>query len=79
MYLEHYGLKEPPFATAPDERYVWLSPRLEALLDRLEEEIRRGSGGIMLLTGEFGSGKTLVARLLLARLSEADIRIARIR
>jgi len=79
MYLEHYGLKEPPFATAPDERYVWLSPRLKALLDRLEEEVRHGSGGIMLLTGEFGSGKTLVARLLLARLQQADIRIARIR
>ncbi len=79
MYLDHYGLQEPPFATAPDERYAWMSPRLEALLDRLEQEIRRGSGGIMLLTGEFGSGKTLVARLLLARLAEADIRIARIR
>lgn len=79
MYLDHYGLQEPPFATAPDERYAWLSPRLEALLDRLEQEIRRGSGGIMLLSGEFGSGKTLVARVLLARLAQADIRIARIR
>jgi len=79
MYLEHYGLLEPPFATAPDERYVWMSERLGGVLERLEQEIRRGSGGILLLTGEFGSGKTLLARLLLARLEQADIRIARIR
>ncbi|GAB3027566.1 ExeA family protein [Oleiagrimonas citrea] len=79
MYLDYYGLKEAPFATAPDERFVWLPPRLEALLERLEREIRSGSGGIMLLSGEYGSGKTLMARLLLARLAEADIRIARIR
>ncbi len=79
MYLDHFGLKEAPFATAPDERFVWVSPRLKALLDRLEQEIRSGSGGIMLLSGEFGSGKTLAARLLLSRLAQADIRIARIR
>ncbi|KGI76614.1 ExeA family protein [Oleiagrimonas soli] len=79
MYLDHFGLKESPFATAPDERFVWLPARLHALLQRLEMEIRSGSGGIMLLTGEYGSGKTLMARLLLQRLAEADIRIARIR
>jgi general secretion pathway protein A len=79
MYLQHYGLEEPPFATAPDERYVWLDRRLKALLDRLQQEILAGSGGIMLLSGEYGSGKTLLARLLLSKLADADVRVARIR
>lgn len=79
MYLQSYGLKEPPFARAPDERFAWLDRRLQAILNRLEREILMGSGGIMLLTGEYGSGKTLMARLLLSRLAEADVRVARIR
>jgi general secretion pathway protein A len=79
MYLQHFGLKEAPFAAAPDERFVWLNERLQALLARLEEEVRSGSGGIMLLAGEFGSGKTLLARLLLSRLPEAKVEVARIR
>ena len=38
MYLEHFGLKEPPFSITPDPRFVFLSER--------HRDAKRGSGEI---------------------------------
>lgn len=69
MYLDHYGLLEPPFSIAPDPRYLYMSERhreaLAHLLYGLESD-----GAFILLTGEVGTGKTTVSRCLLEQVPE---------
>ncbi len=71
MYLEHYGLREAPFSITPDPRYVFLSERHRDALAHLLYGIGKGgSGGFVQLTGEVGTGKTTLSRLLLEQLPE---------
>ena len=69
MYNEYFGLKENPFALSPDPRYLYLSQRHQDALAHLMYGIT-GGGGFVLLTGEVGTGKTLMIRSLLQRLPE---------
>ena len=76
MYLEAYGLHEPPFSITPDPRFVFLSERHRDALAHLHFGITQGgSGGFVQLTGEVGTGKTTLCRLLLEQLPE-NVRVA---
>ncbi len=76
MYLEHYGLNEAPFSITPDPRYVFLSDRHREALAHLLYGVGKGGGsGFVQLTGEVGTGKTTLCRLLLEQLPE-DTRVA---
>src|SRR4249919_3995337 len=69
MYLEHWGLKEPPFSITPDPRFVFLSERHRDALAHLLFGIGQGGGGgFVQLTGEVGNGKTTLSRLLLEQI-----------
>ncbi|MEP7096220.1 MAG: AAA family ATPase [Dokdonella sp.] len=71
MYLEYFGLREAPFSITPDPRYVFLSERHRDALAHLLYGIGKGgSGGFVQLTGEVGTGKTTLCRLLLEQLPE---------
>jgi len=64
VYLEFYGLTEPPFAITPDPEFLYLSPTHQAAVEKLQYGITARLG-FMLLTGEVGTGKTTLCRYLL--------------
>ena len=69
MYESHFGLQEAPFALTPNTRYFLRarshSDALELLLVALRER-----EGFIKITGEVGTGKTLLCRLLLNELEQ---------
>jgi len=69
MYNQFFGLAEAPFVLTPDPRYLYLSPRHQEALAHLRYGITEG-GGFVQLTGEVGTGKTLLIRTLLDQLPE---------
>jgi general secretion pathway protein A len=73
MYLAYYGLAEPPFSITPDPRFVFLSERHRDALAHLLFGIGQGGGGgFVQLTGEVGTGKTTLCRLLLEQLPQLE-------
>ena len=69
MYLEHYGLDEPPYSITPDPRFVYLSERHRDALAHLLFGIGQGGGGgFVQLTGEVGTGKTTLCQALAGQL-----------
>lgn len=67
MYLDHFGLRELPFTLTPDTSFFFASaPHAEAL-NTLLVALRIGEGFIK-VTGEVGTGKTLLCRQLLSTL-----------
>jgi len=74
MYLEYWGLNKFPFENVPDPTFMYYSPEHEEALSRLVYAIERDKG-IVLITGEIGSGKTMLTRVLIQQLpgGEYDI------
>jgi general secretion pathway protein A len=71
MYEEFYGLKEKPFQIVPNPDYLYFTPKHKNALSCLEYGLN-DNVGIILMTGEIGSGKTTLIRYLLNTL-ETDI------
>lgn len=69
MYEAYWKLKEKPFENAPDPRFIYYSKKHEEALSRMLYVIKERKGAAI-LTGEYGSGKTLLSRVLMAELSD---------
>jgi general secretion pathway protein A len=67
VYLEYYGLKEPPFNITPNPRFLFFSGKHREALNHLLYGIRQRKGFVQ-LTGEVGAGKTTLSRALLEQL-----------
>jgi general secretion pathway protein A len=70
MYLNFYGLKERPFNTTPDPKFLYPTQAHREALARLVYGIQQ-SKGFIVLTGEVGTGKTTLLHALLQRLDES--------
>jgi general secretion pathway protein A len=67
LYLEYWGFKEKPFENTPDPRFIYYSSKHEEALMRLLYAVREKKGAAM-LSGECGSGKTLLSRVIMTQL-----------
>ncbi len=63
MYHEFFGLKEAPFRITPDTGFFFSGGERGAILQGLVYAIRQGEG-IIKVTGEVGSGKTMLCWML---------------
>src|SRR5579871_614905 len=67
MYLAHFGLSEPPFRITPHTEFFFEGANRGATLEALIYAVTHDEG-IVKVTGEVGSGKTMLCRVLLERL-----------
>ena len=72
MYLEHFGLSELPFGITPDTSYTVITRCHQEALNTLLVSLGSGEGFIK-ITGEVGTGKTLLCRRLLQALPEGSV------
>lgn len=63
-YIKHFGLKLPPFSTAPDPRFAYATRAHEIAMLRMQDSVEQRLG-LALLMGEVGAGKSTIAHLLL--------------
>jgi len=68
MYLDFFGLSEPPFGLTPDTAFYFGNTSHQEALHTLLVALRMGEGFIK-VTGEVGTGKTLLCRKLLRELA----------
>ncbi len=69
MYLEHFGLREAPFRITPHTEFFFAGANRGATLEALIYAITAGEG-LVKVTGEVGTGKTMLCRVLMERLPE---------
>jgi len=69
MYLDYFGLRQKPFLITPDPAFLYPSQIHQQALAHLHYGLER-EGGFILLTGEVGTGKTTLCRLLIEELPE---------
>jgi len=67
MYKEFFGLDDFPFTLTPDPRFIVFTPSYNEVLASLYYGLEN-SKGLIVLTGEVGTGKTTALRWILRRL-----------
>ena len=72
MYEQYWHLKEKPFENTPDPRFMYYSKKHEEALMRLLYAIKEQKGAVM-LTGDYGSGKTILSRIVINELIKNKI------
>ena len=63
MYETFYGLKSSPFQLSPDPSFMFASEKCKEAITSISYAISRRKGFVV-MTGEVGTGKTLVLRCL---------------
>ncbi|MEO5691870.1 MAG: AAA family ATPase [Usitatibacter sp.] len=69
MYLDHFGLREAPFRITPHTEFFFGGANRGATLEALLYAITAGEGMVK-VTGEVGTGKTMLCRVLMERLPD---------
>lgn len=74
VYESHWGLRLRPFENVPDPKFYVPSAKHEAAMERMLYGIHARKG-IVMLTGEIGSGKTLLSRAVILKLPRSRYEI----
>jgi general secretion pathway protein A len=74
MYTHYFELREKPFNVTPDPRFFYMNPVYREAYASLQTGIQERKGFVV-MTGEVGTGKTTLLRLLMKNL-EANVRFA---
>jgi general secretion pathway protein A len=72
QFSSFFDLRDNPFRANPDPRYLFLTQKTKETLDQIIEGIR-GRKGLLLLTGEVGTGKTVLLNRLMEWLAQERI------
>ena len=72
MYLYHFGIKNLPFTLTPNTQFFFGLPSHNEALSVLKTALRSGEGFIK-VTGEVGTGKTLICRKLLNEMTKGFV------
>lgn len=72
MYLTHFGLQQLPFSITPDTEFVFAGNAHQEAFNTLQIAAQSGEG-FTKITGEVGTGKTLLCRRFLASLGESYV------
>ncbi len=72
-YLEKFGLKEPPYSTNPDERFLYLANIHQEAIAMVARVITQHEGAA-LVYGEKGTGKTTIMRRLVTEMKSLSDR-----
>ena len=64
MYQKHFGLNELPFGITPDTAYAYSLQHHQEAINTLLLALTQGEGFVK-ISGEVGTGKTLLCRRLL--------------
>ena len=72
MYKTHFGLREMPFGITPDTSFAYTSRTHQEALNTLLVAVKNGEG-FLKITGEVGTGKTLLCRKFLAMLDQNHV------
>jgi general secretion pathway protein A len=72
MYLDHFQLSVKPFQITSDPKFLWLGEKHKEALATLRYGIM-DNRGFLLLTGEVGTGKTLLINRLITMLDQDTI------
>ena len=72
MYRAHFGLREMPFGITPDTSFAYACNTHQEALNTLLVAVKNGEGFIK-ITGEVGTGKTLLCRRFLAMLDQNHV------
>src|ERR1700704_6224821 len=75
MYKSYFNLKRNPFEITPDPSFLFPTRRHNEALAALYYGVRRHKGFVV-MTGEVGTGKTLLVRCLLQLLNRKDVAYA---
>jgi len=70
MYNEFFGLDDAPFTLTPDPRFIVFTPSYNEVLASLYYGLEQAKG-LIVLTGEVGTGKTTALRWILRRLDSS--------
>jgi type II secretory pathway predicted ATPase ExeA len=70
MYKEFFGLEDTPFTLTPDPRFIVFTPSYNEVLASLYYGLENAKG-LIVLTGEVGTGKTTALRWILRRLDSS--------
>ena len=72
MIETHWALARKPFSNTPDPAFIFHSPAFDEGFARLLYDVTEIRGGLSLVTGDIGCGKTMLAHALVDRLRATE-------